>query len=35
MRAAALWLARGDNSLHVVLFATIPPLLAIVVIGFL
>jgi len=30
----ALWLARGDNSFHALLFVTVPPLLAVVVIGF-
>lgn len=31
---AVLWLSRDDNSFHVVLFATVPLLLTIVVIGF-
>lgn len=31
---AAAWLSRGDNSFHLMLFVTMPALLAIVVIGF-
>jgi hypothetical protein len=34
VRAAVAWLARGDNSFHVVLFATLPLLTAVVGIGF-
>lgn len=34
MSRAILWLAQGDNSFRVVLFATVPPLLTILMIGF-
>lgn len=31
---AASWLSRGDNSFHLMLFLTLPALLAILAIGF-
>jgi hypothetical protein len=33
-RRAFLWLARGDNSFHVMLWTCLPPLLALTLTGF-